>query len=105
MLSQLVSLAYAEEALESDSRQMTQVQAQAALQRIEQRVATADTATEHELKALQQEIATVRSAAQDCVQTQEPKIELLDSQLAILQPQETTGTHQSLRRKRNPPNK
>ena len=88
LLAQLAPLAYAEQVLKANSPPMTQVQAQAALREIERRVATADTATERELKNLQQDIARVRSSAQDCVQAQEPKIELLDSQLAVLQPQD-----------------
>jgi small-conductance mechanosensitive channel len=90
LMGLLVPLASAEEALKSDPPPMTQ--AQVALKRLEQRVATADTATEQELKALQQEIAMVRTAAQDCVEAQEPKIELLDSQLAVLQPEDSKAT-------------
>ena len=61
-------------------------QAQATLDRLEKQFATARTATAQELKTLKKEIATVRSSAQDCVQRAEPKIEILDSELAILQP-------------------
>ena len=88
LLGLLAPLAAAGEALKPDPLPMTQAQAQVALKQLEQRVATADTATEQELKALQREIILVRSAAQGCVQAQEPKIELLDSQLAVLQPQD-----------------
>jgi potassium efflux system protein len=80
--------AQAAEALKPD----TLPQAQATLERLEQQIATARTATAQELKALKKEIATVRSSAQDCVQQAEPKIELLDSQLAILQPEPPKDT-------------
>ncbi|MEZ5502854.1 MAG: mechanosensitive ion channel [Halioglobus sp.] len=92
LLGQLVPAAHAEEALKSDPQQMTLAQAQNALKRLEQRVKTADSATQQELKALQQEIAMVRTAAQDCVQAQEAKIEQLDSQLAVLQPEDSKAT-------------
>ncbi len=92
LLVLLVPLANAEEVLKADPPPMTAAQAQVALKRLEKRVATADTATEQELKSLQQEIALVRAAAQDCVQTQEPKIELLDSQIAVLQPEDAKAS-------------
>lgn len=92
LLGQLVLLAPAEAALNPDPLPMTQAQAQLILKRLEQRIAIADTATESELKALQHEIVMVRSMALDCVQAQEPKIELLDSELAILQPQKIQDT-------------
>ncbi|MEZ5572809.1 MAG: mechanosensitive ion channel [Halioglobus sp.] len=95
LLGLVVPLSHADAALKSDPPQMTLAQAQVALKRLEQQMATADTATEQELKAFQQQIAQVRSAAQDCVQSQEPRIELLDSQLAVLEPQESTGTQAS----------
>ncbi len=92
LLGQFIPLAHAEAGLKSDPPQMTLAQAQVALKRLEQQIATADTATDQELKALQQEIAMVRSTALDCVKAQQPKIELLDSQIAVLQPQEIQGT-------------
>ncbi|MDB4409604.1 mechanosensitive ion channel [Gammaproteobacteria bacterium] len=67
-------------------------QAQATLERLEKQFATARTATAQELKTLRKEIATVRSSAQDCVQQTEPKIEILDSELAILQPAKPKDT-------------
>jgi len=67
-------------------------QAQATLERLEQQFATDRTATAQELKTLKKEIAAVRSIAQDCVQQAEPKIEMLDSELAILQPQTPKDT-------------
>ena len=75
--------AQAEEALKPDALP----QAQATLERLEQQLANARTATAQELKTLRKEIATVRSTAQDCVQQAEPKIEVLDSELAMLQPE------------------
>ena len=83
LLLGLVIPAQAEEALKPDAVP----QAQATLERLQREIATAQTATAQELKALRQEIATVRSASLDCIQDAQPKIELLDSQLAILQPQ------------------
>ncbi len=65
-------------------------QAQATLERLEKQFATAQTA--QELKTLRKEIATVRSSAQDCVQQAQPKIEILDSELAILQPAKPKDT-------------
>ena len=67
-------------------------QAQATLERLEKQFATARTATAQELKTLRKEIATVRSSAQDCLQQAEPKIEILDSELAILQPAKPKDT-------------
>jgi len=67
-------------------------QAQATLERLEKQFATARTATAQELKTLKKEIATVRSSAQDCVQRAEPKIEILDSELAIFQPEKPKDT-------------
>ena len=67
-------------------------QAQATLERLEERLTTAQTATAQELKTLRKEIATVRSSAQDCLQQAEPKIEILDSELAILQPAKPKDT-------------
>jgi potassium efflux system protein len=61
-------------------------QAQVTLERLEKQFATAQTATVQELKTLKKEIATVHSSAQDCVQRAKPKIEILDSELAIFQP-------------------
>jgi potassium efflux system protein len=67
-------------------------QAQATLERLEKQFATAQTATAQELKTLKKEIATVRSSAQDCLQQAEPKIEILDNELAIFQPQKPKDT-------------
>jgi small-conductance mechanosensitive channel len=67
-------------------------QAQATLERLEKQFATAQTATAQELKTLKKEIATVRSSAQDCVQRAKPKIEILDSELAIFQPEKPKDT-------------
>jgi potassium-dependent mechanosensitive channel len=67
-------------------------QAQATLERLEKQFATARTATAQELKSLKKEIATVRSSAQDCVKRAEPKIEILDSELAIFQPEKPKDT-------------
>ena len=67
-------------------------QAQATLERLEQQLASAQAPTAQELKALKKEIATVRSIAQDCVQQAEPKIEMLGSELAILQPETPKDT-------------
>jgi potassium-dependent mechanosensitive channel len=67
-------------------------QAQATLERLEKQFASAQTATAQELKTLKKEIATVRSSAQDCVQRAEPMIEILDSELAIFQPQKPKDT-------------
>ena len=78
----------AAEALKPD----TLPQAQARLERLQQQFATARTTTAQELEALKKEIATVRSSALDCVKQAEPKIELLDSQLAILQPEPPKDT-------------
>ncbi|MGA9573864.1 MAG: mechanosensitive ion channel domain-containing protein [Lysobacterales bacterium] len=66
-------------------------QAQATLERLEQQIATAQTATAKELKTFKKEITTVRSSALDCVQQGEPKVQSLDSQLAILQPESPTN--------------
>jgi potassium efflux system protein len=78
--------AQAAEALKPD----TLPQAQATLERLEKKFATAQTA--QELKTIRKEIAMVRSSAQDCVQQAEPKIEILDSELAILQPAKPEDT-------------
>ena len=67
-------------------------QAQATLERLEQQLANARTATAQELKKLKKEIDTVRSSAKDCVQQAEPKIEILDSELAIFQPEAPKDT-------------
>jgi len=80
--------AQAAEALKPDALP----QAQATLERLEQQLANARTATAQELKTFRKEIATVRSTAQDCVQQAEPKIEVLDSELAILQPETPKDT-------------
>jgi len=61
-------------------------QAQATLERLEEQLTAPQTATAQELKTLRKEIAAVRSSAQDCLQQAEPEIEILDSELAILQP-------------------
>ena len=62
-------------------------QAQAMLKRLEQQFANTQSATVDEMKAFKQEIASVRSRALDCIKEAEPKIELLDNELAILGPQ------------------
>ena len=62
-------------------------QAKAALDRIEKQLASAETATEPELKTLEKEIAKVRSSALDCVQQAEQGAKKLDSELAILRPE------------------
>ncbi|MFC1719556.1 mechanosensitive ion channel family protein [Pseudomonadota bacterium] len=67
-------------------------QAQATLKQIARKVAVAETASAEQLKTLKKEIAAVRSDAQDCVQEAEPKIQVLDSELAILQPAPTPAT-------------
>jgi len=67
-------------------------QARATLERLEDQFATAQTATAQELKTLKKEIATVRSSAQGCVQQAQPKIEVLDSELAIFQPAKPKDT-------------
>ncbi|MGB5671655.1 MAG: mechanosensitive ion channel domain-containing protein [Sedimenticolaceae bacterium] len=77
-------------ALKSDALPLPQ--ARAALERLEDQFATAQTATAQELKALKKEIATVRSSAQDCVQQAQPKIEILDSELAVFQPAKPKDT-------------
>jgi len=63
-------------------------QAQAALDRIQARLASADVATEQELKAHEEEIATIRSGALVCVEQAEQGIAKLESELAILRPKE-----------------
>jgi len=88
LLSCLLSTAQAAEAIKPDTLPL----AQAALKQITQQVASAETASAEQLKKLKKEIATVRSSAQDCVQEAEPKIEVLDRELAILQPDPTRGT-------------
>jgi small-conductance mechanosensitive channel len=88
LLLGLLIPAQAAEALKPDALP----RAQATLERLEQQFATARTATAQELKALKKEIATVRSSALDCVQRAEPKIEILDSELAIFQPEKPKGT-------------
>lgn len=65
-------------------------QAQAALKQIARQVAGAEQASAQQLKRLKKELATFRSIAQDCVKETEPKIDMLDSQLAILQPSPTS---------------
>jgi potassium efflux system protein len=89
LLLGLLVPAQAAEALKPDALP----QAQATLERLEDQLATARTATAQELKTLRKEIATVRSTAQDCLQQAEPKIEILDSELAILQPAKPKDTH------------
>ncbi|MGB5454309.1 MAG: hypothetical protein WBN00_19650, partial [Sedimenticolaceae bacterium] len=79
-------------ALKSDALPLPLPQARAALERLEDQFATAQTATAQELKALKKEIATVRSSAQDCVQQAQPKIEILDSELAVFQPAKPKDT-------------
>jgi small-conductance mechanosensitive channel len=77
-------------------------QAQATLERLEQQFATARTATAQEVKALRTDIATVRSTAQDCLQQAEPKIEILDSELAILQPEKPKDTQKKTAQENQP---
>ena len=62
-------------------------QAQATIDRVEKQLASAETATEPELKTLKKDIATVRSSALACVQQAEQGTEKLDSELAILRPE------------------
>jgi small-conductance mechanosensitive channel len=88
LLSGLLIPAQAVEALKPDALP----QAQARLERLEQQFAAAQTASAQKLKALKKEIATVRATAQDCVQRVEPGIKMLDSELAIFQPEKATGT-------------
>ena len=71
LLSGLLIPAQAVEALKSD----TLPQAQARLERLEQQVTSAQTATAQELKTLKKEVATVRATAQDCVERAKPGIE------------------------------
>jgi len=63
-------------------------QAQAALERLEQQIASGQKATARDLKSVKQELALVRSFALDCVQQTAPKIQILDNELSVLQPQE-----------------
>ena len=63
---------------------------QATLERLEKQLASAETATEPELKTLEKEIAKVRSSALDCVQQAEQGAKKLDSELAILRPEKPT---------------
>jgi len=98
LLSVLLIPAQAVETLKSD----TLPQAQARLERLEQQVTTAQTATAQELKTLKKEIATVRSTAQDCVQRVEPGIKILDSELAIFQPDKAKGTQEKSAQKTQP---
>ncbi|MEJ2393158.1 MAG: OmpH family outer membrane protein, partial [Gammaproteobacteria bacterium] len=88
LLLGLLVPAQAAEALKPDALP----QAQATLERLEEQLATARTANAQELKTLRKEVATVRSTAQDCLQQAEPKIEILDSELAILQPAKSKDT-------------
>ena len=44
-------------------------------------------ATAQELKKLKREIATIRSAAQDCIRDAEPQLDYLNNELNALQPQ------------------
>ncbi len=67
-------------------------QAQAALGRLEQQIASAQKATANDLKSVKQELALVRSFALDCVQQAAPKIQVLDNELSVLQPQEAGKT-------------
>jgi len=63
-------------------------QAQAALERIEQQMASARKANARQLKSIKQELALVRSFALDCAQQATPKLQLLDNELSVLQPPE-----------------
>ena len=87
LLMGLLIPAQAEEASKPD----TVAQARATLERLQREIATADIATAQELKTLRKEIAVVRSSALDCVQETEPKIALLDSEIAVLQPEKPQG--------------
>jgi len=62
-------------------------QLKATLERLEEQLAAAGTATERELKTLEKKIATVRSRALVCVDEAEQGVENLDVELAILQPE------------------
>jgi len=88
MLLTFLSQAQAAEALKPDSLSQTQ----ALLKQIAGQVTGAGTASAEQLKTLKKEIATVRSSAQNCVQEAEPRIEVLDSELAILQPTPPAGS-------------
>jgi len=83
LLLALLNPAQADEVLKPEALP----QAQATLERLQREIATADTATAWQLKTLRKEISAVRSSALDCVQQTEPKVALLDSQLAVLQPE------------------
>jgi len=87
ILSGLLSPVQADEAVKSDDLQ----NAQAELKKITRQVASAGTASAEQLQKFKKEIATVRANAQDCVQEAEPKVEVLDNELAILQPNPTRG--------------
>ncbi len=84
----LISPAQAEMALNPEAVP----QAQATLEQLQREMITARTASAEELKALRQEITKVRSTSLDCIQAAQPKIELLDNELAILQPGKPKGS-------------
>jgi hypothetical protein len=90
LLVPLLIPAQAAEALKRDALPLPQ--ARAALERLENQFGTAQTATAQELNTLKKEIAAVRSSAQDCVQQAQPKIKLLDSELAVFQPAKSKDT-------------
>lgn len=72
-------------------------QAQATLDRLEQQFAADPAPSARELKAIKEENAGVRASALDCIQRAEPRIEILDSELEVLQPAKpkTTKTETS----------
>lgn len=88
LLFGLIHPTNAAEALEPQ----TLPQAQAILERLEQQIDSAQKATAQELKSFKQELALVRSFALDCVQQAAPKIERLNNELSVLQPQEPGKT-------------
>jgi small-conductance mechanosensitive channel len=88
LLFGLVSPVIADEAVAPQ----TLPQAQAALMRLEQQMASPQKAAAPELKLIKQELALVRSFALDCVQEATPKIQRMDSELSVLQPQEPVAT-------------
>ena len=73
-------------------------QAQAALGRLEQQIASAQKATANDLKSVKQELALVRSFALDCVQQAAPKIQVLNNELSVLQPRKPVKRRQKRRK-------
>jgi len=76
---------------ETAEKTQTVAQAQATLGRLAREVANARAATAEELSRLRKEVAAIRSNAQDCVQETEPQVDMLDAQLAVLQPETPQG--------------